>query len=285
MDKNQSAAYAAALLLMIAIALPATFAGAGSTPVQQIDPTAQPQKELTRTVEAAQQPMLSSANVQDFDGVPMVLVPAGCFMMGSENGFEDEQPAHEQCFAESFWIDQTEVTQAQFARFGGVQAASLSFPGENRPVDSVTWFEAHDFCALRGARLPTEAEWEYAARGPENYVFPWGDEFVSDNLVWGENSGGETAEVGSRLDGASWVGALDMSGNVWEWVNSLHESYPYSAKDGREADTGTRADVQRMLRGGSWSSVNIGGFRAAFRLRINPRYWDSLLGFRCARSS
>nr|MCU0499970.1 SUMF1/EgtB/PvdO family nonheme iron enzyme [Anaerolineae bacterium] len=104
------------------------------------------------------------------DRVPMVLVPPGCFSMGSTD-FSDAIPVHEQCFDQTFWIDQTEVTQGQFARLGGVQADPSDYSGENRPVEDITWFEARDFCELRGARLPTEREWEYAARGVESWIY------------------------------------------------------------------------------------------------------------------
>jgi serine/threonine protein kinase/Tol biopolymer transport system component len=213
--------------------------------------------------------------IQDFDGVEMVLVPAGCFMMGSEDGGNGERPVHEICFEEPFWIDRTEVTNAQYGSSG-------EFSGDNRPRENVTWFNARDFCESRGARLPTEAEWEYAARGPEGWTYPWGNEFVSDNVVWDENSGGHTAEVSSRPGGASWVGALDMSGNVWEWVSSLHEPYPYSASDGRESNIGTSS--ARVLRAGAWSGSNPDLLRAAYRVSRDPGSWNLVWGFRCARS-
>jgi formylglycine-generating enzyme required for sulfatase activity len=216
------------------------------------------------------------------DGVPMVLVPAGCFMMGSTNGGSDEQPVHEQCFDTPFWIDQTEVTQADFERLRGIKASANGFDGAQRPVESITWFEARDYCALRGGRLPTEAEWEYAARGPDGLEYPWGDSWNANNAVWGDNSGGQTANVGNRPAGASWVGALDMSGNVWEWVSSLY--LPYDSRDDREADTGNRTDVFRGVRGGSWSLSITYYLHATNRDRDDPDHWDSLNGVRCARS-
>jgi formylglycine-generating enzyme required for sulfatase activity len=219
------------------------------------------------------------------DGVPMVQVPAGCFMMGSNDGDGDERPQHQQCFSAPFWIDRTEVTQADFTRLGGVQAEQSYFAGADRPVEQITWFEARDFCALRGARLPTEAEWEYAARGPHGLAYPWGNAWNEDNAVWGGNSGGQTAPVGSRPAGRSWVGADDMIGNVWEWTSSLYEPYPYAAGDGREADTGTSTDVRRVVRGGSWFNYDAGSLRAAYRGWAVPGGWVGYnFGFRCARS-
>jgi formylglycine-generating enzyme required for sulfatase activity len=221
---------------------------------------------------------------QNFDGVPMVLVPAGCFMMGSNDGQDDEQPVHEQCFEEPFWIDETEVTQADFERRGGQKANPNRFDGDQRPVERITWFEARDFCAQRGARLPTEREWEYAARGPDNLVYPWGSTWNENNAVFSGNSNNQTANVGSRPVGASWVGAVDMSGNVWEWTSTLYEPYPYLATDGREDDTGDRTDVRRVLRGGSFVNTSF-DLRAPSRLGLAPNFVSEDFGFRCARSS
>ncbi|HRF94205.1 MAG TPA: formylglycine-generating enzyme family protein, partial [Aggregatilineales bacterium] len=96
---------------------------------------------------------------QEFDGVVMVLVPPGCFMMGSTE-HSSQQPVHEQCFDTSFWIDKYEVTQYEFDQFNGKKAELNFFSGGARPVEIITWFEARDYCALRGGRLPTEREWE-----------------------------------------------------------------------------------------------------------------------------
>ncbi len=216
--------------------------------------------------------------IHNFKGVPMVLVPAGCFTMGSEDGDSDERPAHEQCFDAPFWIDRTEVTQAQFAALGGAAAMGSFFTGDNLPVEQITWSEARDFCAQRDARLPTEAEWEYAARGPDGLIYPWGDEWVGEDATWSGSSGGQTADVGSRTGGASWVGALDMSGNVWEWTSSLYRPYPYDAADGREDPASTEG--QRALHGGSWFN-NSDELRAARRNGDANR--SNTHSFRCAR--
>jgi iron(II)-dependent oxidoreductase len=217
----------------------------------------------------------------------MALVPPGCLMMGSSDGADDEKPVNRQCFDKPFWIDRTEVTQAQFRRFNGKAGRESKWTGDNRPRDSVTWFEARDFCAQRGARLPTEAEWEYAARGPDGLEYPWGNSWDSNNAVYSGNSGGQTADAGSRPGGVSWVGALDMSGNVWQWMSSSYKAYPYDPKDGRESSELARNDQGRVLRGGSWLSTNTDHLRAAHRIRLNPSYaYDVVdVGFRCARSS
>lgn len=245
---------------------------------------------------------------QEFDGVTMVLVPAGCFTIGSTDDdlarlaaigrgnsiADNEMNGNELCF-EPFWLDKTEVTQAQFAANNGVQALDNSFVGDNHPVDSLTWFEARDYCVTRGGRLPTEAEWEYAARGPDGLMYPWGDENEFVMAVHRANSRGETSEVGRFPEGVSWVGALDMSGNVWEWVSSLGQLqddrfrviqdflYPYDSTDGREEDTGDAINVRRVLRGGSWDTVQ-GRIRSAYRNHAQPDSVGDGYGVRCARS-
>lgn len=212
----------------------------------------------------------------DFDGVTMVLVPPGCFMMGSD----EENPVHQQCFDEPFWIDQTEVTQGDFERLGGVKANSNRFDGDQRPVERISWLEARRFCKQRGARLPTEREWEYAARGPDDLVYPWGNEWNRDNVVVED----QTMPVGSIAVGASWVGALDMSGNVWEWTSSLYWDYPYDSTDGREDDA--NITDARVLRGGAIYPNDLYiDVRAPARRWNTPHFWNYFWGFRCARSS
>ncbi|MCZ7541887.1 MAG: formylglycine-generating enzyme family protein [Anaerolineae bacterium] len=217
----------------------------------------------------------SPVTVQEFGGVEMVKVPPGCFLMGNRHGRRDEQPVHESCFDQPFWIDRYEVTNAQYGSQG-------AFAGDDRPRENLTWFEARDYCAQRGARLPTEAEWEYAARGPDSLYYPWGDRFIEDNLVYDGNFNNETAPVGSRPGGVSWVGAYDLSGNVWEWVSSLYAPYPYNAQDGREdPNDPTRL---RVYRGGLGSYIDY-GTSAAARFRAGPDTRSWFIGFRCARDA
>ena len=243
------------------------------------------------------------------DGVEMVLVPAGCFPMGSSDTevddvfascslasdtcrdqfgrawFESQIPQHHVCISEPFWIDRFEVTNSKFQRFGGVAGSPATWDEPDLPRETINWLEAADFCELRGARLPTEAEWEYAARGPDGWAFPWGNEFVPNNVEFEANSLEQPAAVGSRPSGASWVGALDMSGNVEEWVHSFYQGYPYEAEDGREANY--RINAGRVKRGGSWTNWGIGPNVTAFLRSANRSGQDAIwgnhaLGFRCA---
>jgi formylglycine-generating enzyme required for sulfatase activity len=207
---------------------------------------------------------------QSVDDVEMVLVPSGCFMMGG-NRFDEAQ--HRQCL-ETFAIDRYEVTNAQFEAFGGQAAREGSSTNPNHPRDNITWFEARDFCLLRGAGLPTEAEWEYAARGPESLLYPWGNAYVPTNIVEVIDAGDPAANVGSSMSDMSWVGAFDMVGNIHEWTNSIFTTYPYSASDGRENYTNV-TDL-RVIRG--IRSTNS-------RVSYTPTGQDARLGFRCAFST
>ena len=213
--------------------------------------------------------------VQDFDGVKMVLVPNGCFMMGSETE-GDEQPIEKQCLS-AFWIDQTEVTNEQFDRFDGVASETSYWKDPLHPREQINWFESRDFCVRRGAQLPTEAEWEYAGRGPDNLIYPWGNSYVAANAAIGSH----TEDVGSHPKGASWVGAFDMSGNVFEWNSSQYQPYPYEADDGRENLQDQR--FGRVVRSGSFA-FGATVLRLANRRNNAPDYQPNDIGFRCSRA-
>lgn len=202
----------------------------------------------------------------------MAYVPPGCFVMGNDEGRRDERPAHTICFNAPFWIGRTEVTNAQYGSVG-------IFEGDEVARTNMTWFEARDFCAARGLRLPTEAEWEYAARGPESYVYPWGNDFDEGNLIFDRNSNGQVYAVGSRPGGASWVGALDMAGNAMEWTSSQYRRYPYDPADGRE-DQSDEAEL-RVYRSSITSYIDFAA-SAAIRFRAAPDSRDWFIGFRCA---
>ncbi len=221
--------------------------------------------------------------IEDFDAIDMVFVPAGCFLMGS--ALTVDASPHEQCFDQPFWIDRFEVSNAQFDRyFRGENPAETIWADPDQPRTFVTWFEAVRYCSERGALtyLPNEAEWEYAARGPNSNLYPWGPDFIADYVVY--NAEGP-APIQSNPEGASWVGAYHMSGNAYEWTSTIYDperfTYPYDAQDGRENPD----DVEsfRVLRGGSW------GIQLSDRLRLSNRDPDSpyqsndYIGFRCAR--
>jgi len=219
-------------------------------------------------------------HIEAKNGVDMALVPAGCFMMGSDAGDSVIQPVHEVCFDAPFWIDKTEVTNGQYGSEG-------AFGGAERPRDSVTWTGAKVHCEKRGARLPTEAEWEYAARGPDNLIYPWGNPFVADNVVFSGNSNSQTADVGSRPGGVSWIGAFDLSGNVWEWVADWYGVY---SSEKQVNPSGPSDGLSRVIRGGAWYDSDALDLRASKRDGANPTLvgdgiGDNVIGFRCALSS
>ncbi len=262
--------------IMLTIAACAT---ARPTPIPATGTTAATATAVPPTIVVPTTPVAHNADwqpvSQSFAGVEMMLVPPGCFIMGHNAGRRDERPEHQICFLNAFWIDRTEATNGQYGSEG-------HFPGANRPRENLLWSEARDFCTARGARLPSEAEWEFAARGPDNLIYPWGGELDPNKLVFDRNSGNQTAEVGSMPTGASWVGALDMSGNVFEWVSSLYQPYPYDATDGREDLTDNTNE--RVYRGGIMSYLDYAA-GAAIRFRMHPDERDWFLGFRCARDA
>jgi formylglycine-generating enzyme required for sulfatase activity len=236
----------------------------------------------------------------------MVLIPAGPFVMGSDTGPADERPAHEVTLA-AFSIDRFPVTNAQFAEFlnaigpvnqKGERLFDVDDPDarihrvgqrwradrgyENHPVVEVSWPGARDYCAWLGKRLPTEAEWEKAARGIDGRRYPWG-EAPPDRTRAQFNAGwNETAPVGSFPAGASPYGVQDMAGNAWQWVSSAYRPYPYRADDGREDMV---AGPVRATRGGGHDSPaeEITTTQRGRTLSRNPRSGHHNIGFRCAR--
>ncbi len=219
--------------------------------------------------------------VEVINGVEMALVPAGCFQMGSNDGPSDEQPMHKVCFDAPFWIDVYEVTNRLY---GGADCTQWS-SDKDQPRICGTWDDAQAHCASRGARLPTEAEWEYAARGPDGLIYPWGNDFIPDNVVYQGNADGQTWAVGSKPGGISWVGAYDLSGNVWEWVNDWYNSGYYGTLvDGAVNPQGpSSSGDRRVLRGGSWD-YDLDSVRAALRYWETPVISSNDYGFRCALS-
>jgi len=221
------------------------------------------------------------------NGVEMALVPVGCFKMGSDEAHNTggELPIHTVCFDQPIWLDVYEVTQAQFAEFGGQAAQESCFQGDDLPRECITWHEAQAFCELRSARLPYEAEWEYAARGPESWKLPWGEDqaLTKVNAVYAGNTFDGTKPVGSKPGGMSWVGAHDLSGNVWEWNYDWYgEFYFFTLEPGEISPHGPEEGTERVLRGGSWITPGVAR-RVAIRYRANPDNANNVYGFRCAR--
>jgi formylglycine-generating enzyme required for sulfatase activity len=219
--------------------------------------------------------------IQDFDGVTMVRVPAGCFNMGS-NDQDEGKPIHVVCLTQPFWIDKYEVTNEQFNRMMGKAASSSRWADAQRPRDSITWIESDTFCRQRNAQLPTEAQWEYAARGPQSLIYPWGNTFQANNVVYIGSSDNQTANVGSKLGGVSWVGAYDLSGNLNEWVGDWYNADYYRNSPPNDP-TGPTIGEGRLLRGGAWNQVDA-VMRAATRAWMSPTLGSDDVGFRCARS-
>lgn len=204
---------------------------------------------------------------------PVSRVPAGSFLMGSDRdadpkAYRDETPQHEASTIE-FCLAVYPVTVAEYdlAVRQGVIGAPPEFKGvswerqlsrPDHPVTSISWVEAVTYCTWLGqvtgtsCRLPTEAEWEKAARGPDGRIYPWGMEWDRDLANTPDGGLGQTAPVGFYPDAASPYGIQDLVGNVWEWCNSLYRPYPYTPFDGREefCTAGTR-----VLRGSAWYCV------------------------------
>ncbi len=252
----------------------------------------------------------------DPGGIAQVWVPAGSFRMGTDEaaiqgllslnppGFvagelPSEQPQHEVTITQGFWIDQYEVTNRAFQAFvaaGGYQNQALwSAEGwawlgaqivdqlprfclgnlPENPAACLTWYEAEAYARWRGGRLPSEAEWEYAARGPQSLAYPWGNEFDASRCNVIDSQGPKPA--GSYPAGASWVGALDMAGNVMEWVQDWLG--PYAAGP-QENPAGPAAGTVKVEKGGWWGS-NPFVARAAYRhFEDPPDYGDMHIGFR-----
>jgi formylglycine-generating enzyme required for sulfatase activity len=237
----------------------------------------------------------------------MVEIPGGLFTLGRDDGPADEKPAH-QIVLPTFYIDRDLVTLAQFALF--VQAKGPQGPqGEmyldvhdpdNRisqrdgiwlpetgfaqhPAGEVSWDGALAYCQWRRKRLPSEAEWEKAARGTDARLYPWGNEPPRQDLAFFGSFRGATVPVGQYPQGASPYGVRDMSGQVWEWTTSIYQSYPYDPRDGREE---LARVAPRVARGGS-SSSPVEGLTATSREIISPSRQatgHAYIGFRCVKS-
>ncbi len=272
-----------------------------------VEPTEAPTAIPTLAPVPTKEPM-----TEEKSGAEMVYVPAGNFLLGSDPekdayAYEDEESPQMQVYLSAFWIGKTEVTNAEYLKC--VEAGicemnyymSLYTPGyENYPVVYVTEDQAERYCSWIGGRLPTEYEWEKAARGTDGRIYPWGDE-IPDNsnalanipgYVDEEGNGNDLFAVGSFPKGASPYGALDMAGNVWEWTNTWYSVNYYQTLAAEEElaesivsdPTGPEMGSAYVIRGGSCANTEINNYesymRAANRSYINMSS-SYYIGFRC----
>jgi formylglycine-generating enzyme required for sulfatase activity len=214
--------------------------------------------------------------------------------MGSENGDGNEKPVH-QVYLDTYYIDKYEVTNAHYRDCvladgcqAPLQATSYtradyydSAQYDNYPVIYVNWEMARTYCEWRGARLPTEAEWEKAARGTDKRIYPWGAVIDQSRANYNQ-AVGDTTAVGSYENGKSVFGAYDLAGNVWEWVADwFQDNYYVTLGDNAVNPQGPQSGQERVLRGGSFFYRDY-IVRSANRGWTNPQDVSSGFGFRCA---
>jgi formylglycine-generating enzyme required for sulfatase activity len=307
------------LAFLLAACQPAPTAAPEFTPTtapqQQVEentPTPAPTETPPSPPTLEPTPTPETVKISPKDGMTQILIPAGTFFMGGMDVHRknDELPAHE-VFISAFWMDQVEVTNGMYQLC--VDSGSCRPPAQVRsdnreeyfgnpefqdfPVVHVTWYDANAYCQWAGRRLPTEAEWERAARGDDKRNFPWGDEFPNEYNANALNFISDTWRVGSFPEGASPFGVLDMAGNVWEWVADRYRP-DYYGKSSAENPTGPADDEVfnnlRVIRGGSFQEDGI-FMRLANRNSLdgpNPKAQSTddeyygrssvKVGFRCA---
>lgn len=260
----------------------------GSQPDRVGGDKAAPKIKVTKAVKSTDSEVrrtdILASIINPKDGSELILIPAGEFLMGSNEHEDNEQPQH-QVTLPDFYIAKHLVTNAQYRRFMEDTNHKQPYLWDNstynqdqQPVVGVTWHDALAYCEWAGGRLPTESEWEKAARGTDGRLWPWGNEQPTDKLANFGNKVNAPTEVGAYPDGASPYGCLDMAGNVWEWcVTKWWPSYK-ETEDNRPND-----DATRVLRGGAYYSGS-SGVRCGSRDRDLPRYWNFFRGFRFAQA-
>jgi formylglycine-generating enzyme required for sulfatase activity len=245
-----------------------------------------PPKPAERPRPGVAAPAAGTGRENPKDGLRYMWIPPGTFMMGCSPGDGEcggnETPAHQVTITKGFWMGQTEVTVAAYRRFVGSTGAQMppapdfnvGWNSKDMPITNVSWDDATAFCGWAGGRLPTEAEWEYAARAGSTEA-QYGP---VDEVAWySNNSGGKTHEVGQKR--ANGFGLYDMLGNVWEWVNDWYDPNYYQNSPAQDP-SGPARGQGRVLRGGSWYN-DPRVVRVSIRVRHDPpvRYYN--FGFRC----
>ena len=293
--------------MVVTLAALAWVGAAGILATAQVVP-GQPGAWVDRTTEMqkAQADALADLKKKGLDPPEgMVLIPAGEFTMGSPDGEgnADEHPQHKVMLS-AYWIDQTEVTKEQYGRFlewikktgdhskcfKGEPANKDHTPywwtdpkwnGAKQPVVLVDWYDAYAYAAWAGKRLPTEAEWEKAARGTDGREYPWGNEWDSGKCNSRESYKYVTVASGSYPEGKSPYGCLDIAGNVGEWCADWYSDSYFRSSPG-DNPTGPATGTSKLLRGGSWDYYK-GNCHSALRDHGIPVYRGNDIGFRCAR--
>jgi formylglycine-generating enzyme required for sulfatase activity/tRNA A-37 threonylcarbamoyl transferase component Bud32 len=236
-------------------------------------------------------PIPSVTQISPKDGMVMVYIPEGEFLMGSEEGYDDESPEHS-VYLDAFWIDQTGVTNEMYAKCVADNGACTQPRGTdhfenpsyaNHPVVNVNWDMARTYCEWAERRLPSEAEWEKAARGTEGRTYPWGEGISCGEANYVSSCVGDTTPVGSYESGKSPYGVYDMAGNVMEWVNDWYGETYYQSSPSLNP-LGPNSGEYRVLRGGSWYA-NYNYTRSAYRYWSVPSITYNFLGFRCSRDT
>lgn len=248
------------------------------------------------------------------DGMVQVFIPAGTFVMGGidAKAASDEKPIH-QVTMNAFWFDKVEVTNGMYAICvqAGACKVPIEFKSESRqlyysraefndyPVVYVTWYQAKSYCEWAGRRLPTEAEWEHAARGDDTRIYPWGDQFPDAQRANFNRYFGDTTRVGNFPTGASPFGIMDMSGNVGEWVNDFYGAkyYDFGVNFNPPGPAASSLSFNRVVRGGNFLDPDV-SIRVSKRSSVlgsnlnaqldSPEWlgkYSPRIGFRCASNN
>ncbi len=230
--------------------------------------------------------LASCTDATDTPLTEMITVPSGSFSRGSDVD-PVEQPLTS-IYLERFYIDEFEVSNLQYKFF--VDRTNRTAPSdwinseyeaakENHPVKNVTWDDAAAYCAWANKRLPTESEWEKAARGPSGNSYPWGEVEPTEELANFAHNIGAAVDVSSYQNGKSYYGAYNMAGNVWEWTSSWYKPYDGAEESDSDSDFD---EAYKVLKGGGWNSAAI-SLRGAARGRSAPDEALDTVGFRCAK--